>query len=290
MRPTDLPRLYRFYIIAQEGGVLRAAERLNMSQPALSESLAALEYSLKTKLFDRLPKGVRLTAQGERLYQFSDKMFQDLDRFETLFYEKDEELQGDLKIITMPHFAAHWLISNMKAFLKQHPKINLHIAVEDVDKIQLGGHDVAIGAFIPHQPDLIQEELTTVTMRLFASQEYLEKFGTPQEPQDLDHHQLLIYDNYLNWVLRIGQKKNSPLRKPYLKIRSTQGLISGALNGLGIIDLPDFKYIMNLGLTEIFPNIPGPQVPLYFIYRQEHRSSTKIICFKDYLMQKTDEI
>ena len=69
----DLELLKRFYITAQEGNMGRAAERIHVAQSALTRSIHLFEHQMKTKLFDRKPKGIQMTPQGERLYVFAKK-------------------------------------------------------------------------------------------------------------------------------------------------------------------------------------------------------------------------
>jgi DNA-binding transcriptional LysR family regulator len=66
----NLELLKRFYVVAEEGGLIKAAQKLNVVPSALTKSITNFEYQLKTELFERLPKGMNLTCQGERLYIF----------------------------------------------------------------------------------------------------------------------------------------------------------------------------------------------------------------------------
>ena len=65
--PLDTRRLHYAVILADEGSFMRAAKVLNLSQPALTRSIQALEQELGLMLFDRVPTGVRLTPAGERV-------------------------------------------------------------------------------------------------------------------------------------------------------------------------------------------------------------------------------
>ena len=60
-------------------------------------------------MFDRVPKGMRLTSQGERLYVFARQILELTDSFEKAFHEKENEVSGDLKIITTPFYGSEWL-------------------------------------------------------------------------------------------------------------------------------------------------------------------------------------
>ena len=63
----ELHQLRTFVAVAEEGHLTRAAERMFVSQPAVSSHVKALEAELGVALFDRTPKGMRLTREGERL-------------------------------------------------------------------------------------------------------------------------------------------------------------------------------------------------------------------------------
>ena len=63
----ELYQLKTFVVVAEEGHLTRASERLHASQPTVSAHIKALEEELETKLFSRTPKGMRLTEAGERL-------------------------------------------------------------------------------------------------------------------------------------------------------------------------------------------------------------------------------
>ncbi len=71
----NLNHLAIFHAVAEEGNVTRAAERLHISQPAVSKTLHELEKSLGTALFHRLSKGVRLTEAGELLHGYARQIF-----------------------------------------------------------------------------------------------------------------------------------------------------------------------------------------------------------------------
>lgn len=291
MKSMDLSKLRLFYAIAQEANVTKAAEKLSVTQSALSKSLTDFEQRINTKLFDRYSKGMRLTPQGERLYGHAKKIFEEQEAFEKIFYETEDEIEGELRILTTPYVGTDWLVPHLKGFLKKHPQLTVKIILSDEEIRGLNDADVAICGFIPHQPPLIQEPMFTLAIRLFASPEYLKEFGTPQTPEDLDHHRIIYNeDNYMpygNWILNVGHSISVSPRKPYIQIYSLHGLINSALQGLGIIEAPNLTSIMNSGLKEILPDVAGPQVPYYFIFSNNRKNSKKINALFKYLGKKS---
>lgn len=289
MRPIDLSKLKLFYEIAKEGNMNRTAEKLNMPQPSLSRSLNAFEERLKTKLFDRIPSGLRLTPQGERLYALAEKNVNQVNSFERAFYEKEDELEGELKIITTPFVGCEWLVPNLEDFLKKYPKIRIRIILTS-DNINFSEADVAICTQFPQYPHLIQKPLFSARVRLFASPSYLKKYGTPKTPEDLDHHRLITYrGNYYtpygsaDWVINLGSKKADSPRESYFEINSLHGMLQSALKGYGIVELPNYSVIQQSGLKEVLIDIQGEEIPLYYIFPNTRSASKKINLLYEYL-------
>src|SRR2546421_7930763 len=75
---TDLPHLRAFAAVVDAGGFGRAAARLNLSQPALSRQIRALEIALDVRLFDRIGRRVQLTSEGEDLLRRARQLLADL--------------------------------------------------------------------------------------------------------------------------------------------------------------------------------------------------------------------
>lgn len=287
----DLELLKRFYIVAQEGTLAKAADRVHVAQSAVARSIQLFEYQMKTRLFDRIPKGMQLTPQGERLFIFAKQVFEMTDSFEKVFHEKEDEIEGEIRILTTPYVGTHWLIPHMKKFLKKHPKVTLKFHFNNEEIHNLEDADVGICPFISHQVGLIQKPLLSLTIRLFASPEYLKEMGTPQTPQDLDHHRLIVYKEdyyapYGNWILNVGRNAGMPPRKAYIQADNLNAMVQSAIHGMGIIEAPDLTSVLNSGLQEVIPELIGSQISCYFIYSENRKNSKKIQLLFKYLMEK----
>ncbi len=287
----DLELLKRFYIVAQEGTLAKASEHIHVVPSPLTKSISDFEYQMKTQLFDRLPKGMKLTPQGERLFAFASQFLSQAESFERVFNEKEDEIEGEIRILTTPYVGTHWLIPHMKEFLKKHPKVTLQILLNNEEIRYLGGADIGICPFISQQENLTQELLFPLSIYLFASPEYIKNMGIPQKPDDLDHHRLIVYrENYYapygNWILNIGRGAGIPPRKSYIQVDTLAGMVQSALHGMGIIEAPDFSSILNSGLVQIMPDVIGPQMPYYFTFPENRKKSKKITQLLTYLATK----
>lgn len=249
------------------------------------------EYRVKAQLLIRTSRGIELTAQGERLHAFAKKVVHDADVFEKSFHEKIDEVEGDLVIMTTPHLGSEWLLPKLKKFSEDYPKIKLKLLFKQYTDIIVEEADVVIASAIPQASHLIQEYLFSANLALFASKDYLEKYGIPQTIEDLDHHQLITYGGYdphgyNNWVLNLGKQLNEPSRKSHLEVNSVQGLIKSALLGMGIMEAPNDPSVLNFSeLVRVLPRKRGPQQKVYYIFSQKRKNSKKIKLLFKYLKE-----
>src|SRR6186713_104054 len=75
MKWLNYNHLYYFWVVAREGGVVRASEELLVSQPTISNQLKDLEASLGHRLFDRVGRGLRLTDAGRVAFNYANEIF-----------------------------------------------------------------------------------------------------------------------------------------------------------------------------------------------------------------------
>src|ERR1700757_3072831 len=190
----DWDKLRVFHAVAEAGSFTHAGESLNLSQSAVSRQISALEESLSVPLFHRHARGLILTEQGELLFRTAREVFAKLSMAEGLISESKDRPKGPLKITSTVAFGSTWLTPRIKEFLDLYPEIQVTVVVDDSElDLSMREADVAIRMSPPRQPDLVQRHLMTVRNHAYASADYLKKYGTPQRPEDLDKHRIIIY-------------------------------------------------------------------------------------------------
>lgn len=288
----DLARLKHFYTVVKAGSLSGAGKILNMDHSTLSRSMQLLEHSLKTQLLERTPRGVKLTHDGKKVFEFSQRFIKEAEVLKNLVHDSTNEPQGDLTIVTTPHMGSSWLMSHLGDYLNRYPKMKLRI-IGRMEKIDVTEADVAICAYIASHPNLIQRHLKSFKMGLWASPKYLEKHGKPKSIEDLDDHKIIAYGtNVINpygnssWILEVG--KTPPfIRIPYLQVNNLEGLINAVKEGIGIAELSgDWPSVKELNLVNVLPNIEAPVVDLYYVYNENMKKSKRITALADYLESK----
>lgn len=121
----ELYQLKTFTTVAEEGHLTRAAGRLNTSQPAVSAHIKVLEEELGITLFERTPKGMKLTAQGHLLKQKADQVLKAADAMRFAAHQLKDELTGDVRLglhSDPQYLRASRILAEMK---RSYPKISL---------------------------------------------------------------------------------------------------------------------------------------------------------------------
>lgn len=288
----DLERLKTFYYVVKSGGFSKASSVLNISQPALSRSVKLFEDRLNTKLMKRSTKGLKLTPEGEKIFAFAHRVTYEAETLRKMLSDHYTEPQGEVTIITTPHMGSSWLMSFLPGFSRVYPKIDITI-VGRMERIDVTEADVAICPFIPHQTGLIQRKLKSFPMGLWACPSYLKEFGIPKNVDELNQHKIIAYGENIvspygncSWILEVGM--NPPyLRKPFLKVNNLEGLVNAAKGGLGIAELSDeWPSVKESKLVRVLPDVNGPIVDLYYIYKDSMKNSKRITALGDYLEQQ----
>jgi DNA-binding transcriptional LysR family regulator len=106
----DLRQLRYFVAVAEEGHITRAAERLGMGQPPLSQQIKALETQLGLQLFRRKPRGVELTESGEVLLEEARAILARLEQAERVTISTARGEQGKLRVGVAPTAPFHPLV------------------------------------------------------------------------------------------------------------------------------------------------------------------------------------
>lgn len=143
----NLNTLKYFYEIANTKNITKASQNLNISQPALTRSLKQLELELNTKLFIRSKKGVKLTSEGELLYEYTKKMFRGLSSTLNVINDAREEDKHLFIGATTTNFLEE-ILEPLTNFRKLYPKVKIEIVLEEIDVLEkynrLGKLDILI--------------------------------------------------------------------------------------------------------------------------------------------------
>lgn len=116
-----------FYWVAQTGSLTAAAERLNITQPAVSHTIKQLEEKMGGPLFFRTSRGVDLTTEGKVLLRFIEQAFQNVEMGERAIAEMNNLNSGEIHIGASDTLCKYYLLSYLEQYHEQYPNVRIHI-------------------------------------------------------------------------------------------------------------------------------------------------------------------
>jgi DNA-binding transcriptional LysR family regulator len=286
----DWDKLRIFHAVADAGSLTHAGETLHLSQSAVSRQIRALEESLSTVLFHRHARGLILTEQGELLFDATKSMSRRLDAASARIKDSAEEVFGELKVTTTTGFGTLWLAPRLPALYEKYPDLNIDLMLEErVLDLPMREADVAIRMKEPSQADLIRKKLMSVRMRLYASQEYLDKAGGMEQIEAIGRHRLICQSPNAFQVAAgatLTQHLLSYDKPNLLHVNNYFGVLQAVLSGLGIGVLPDYVVEDSPSLVRVLPDLESGEVPVFLAYPEELRQSKRMMAFRDFVQDE----
>lgn len=129
MRPLNLDQLRAFLAVVRHGGVNKASQVLNLTQPAVTARIRKLEEALGTALFERSASRLKLTKRGEMLLQFAEQFERLSDRVEETIVGQDG-IDRHLRIGVSETIAQCWLPELVSALRRMYPRLVVEINVD----------------------------------------------------------------------------------------------------------------------------------------------------------------
>ncbi|MBY6068789.1 LysR family transcriptional regulator [Leisingera aquaemixtae] len=228
--------LTAFYAAARHGTLTAAAQELNVSQPAVSRRIAALEADLGCALFDRSRKPVRMTPQGKDLLQALHSGF---GQIEASVARLRQSAQGRVVTVSAPAgFVAFWLIPRLGALEDAFPGVTIRILSQEYGEAVRPG-DLLIRFGLPETG--AGQELRLLGDEVFpvASPLYLSRLGMAADRHDFARMTLLTMEtarsqwhDWPSWFQEAGLAVPSGARA--LDFNSYAMLVNAALAGQGV--------------------------------------------------------
>lgn len=290
----DWDKLKTFHAAADTGSLTAAADKLGISQSAVSRQITALEQRLATPLFHRHARGLTLTEQGHILFKTARDVAHQVALAQATVLDSRSKPQGPLRVSAPISLGSNWLTSVLPDFMRAYPEIDLQLILED-DEHDLSAMDIdcALRAAPTTHGDVIERKLGTISQSLYASDLYLAEYGAPASISELDDHHFVAFGELqpailrtANWVLTIGREENNP-RKPAMEVNNLHGIMRAGEAGIGIVGLPDYMVPLSRRLVRILPQVRGNDFDVFFVYPSELRGSVKAKVFREFLMRTT---
>ena len=152
----DTQNLQAFLLVAETGSFSQAAERLHLTQPAISKRVALLEDQLQAGLFDRIGRNVSLTEAGKALLPHAQRVESELQQALQSVRNLDGSVGGELRLATSHHIGLHRLPPVLSYFSEAFPEVHIDIDFLDSEQayemITQGSAELAVVTLAPKEP------------------------------------------------------------------------------------------------------------------------------------------
>ncbi|MES2767998.1 MAG: LysR family transcriptional regulator [Bdellovibrionota bacterium] len=254
----NLHHLRYFYVVAQEGGFSKASKLLRIQQPAISRMVGMLEEDMGFKLFERVGRNVRLTRQGEDVFETCKNIFGEVDKLKASIGQMNEECQGPLVIAASEPIASHYIPRVLNPYLRAHPKVYPQIFSGPASMLfeKLLNGDIEFGCFfhIPELPERLEifekkniRYHLVIRKDLKKDQEVISSFIGSREIDDTSTRRFPTLERL---------RKDYPLATIKISSNNLTAHRGMVLQGLGVSILPDFLVVEDIRnglLTDIYP-------------------------------------
>jgi DNA-binding transcriptional LysR family regulator len=283
---------------ADTGSFTKAAALLDVTPPAMSHAIAALEKELRVPLFYRTTRELRLTEDGHEFCRRGREILAQVSELENAAVRSRARPAGNLRIGLGTSIARHIIMPRLPDFMRRHPELAIDCRLRlHVKDMHAEGFDVLLRVGEPADSAVIARRLCDIRFGIYAAPTYLKRAGTPHHPEDLAHHRCLIFHPSTwatkpldTWEFAQGEERVS-VKVPHGLVSDERGgLITAAVAGGGLIraGLFDPATIASGQLQRVLDDWTCIGAPaLYAIYRKMHRPPPKISAFLEFVADAT---
>ena len=279
--------------VVEAGSFAAAARELDVSPPAVTKLISALEHELGTPLLRRNSRHLSLTSDGEQFFPVCASALEDLRAAEARLAVNRTGASGKL-IVGMPTIVGEHLVAPfLPEFLRRHPELTFDLRVVNFPTERSAALvDVLLLIGWPEASDMVAKCIAQTRFVTCASPAYWQVRGIPRDPNELLSHDCLAHRSPRGvvldlWKYRRGDEVRSVAVEPRIVSDERDWMVQAALRGLGVVRLTDVisgplleQGVLQAALED-WEGLEAP--PLYVLYRRGMRSSTRVRAFVDFV-------
>jgi DNA-binding transcriptional LysR family regulator len=267
----ELNTLKTFFILAQTGNYSKSAQKLFVTQSAVSHAIKRLETSVGLELIDRTSKGFALTPAGNIVFQSCRSIFSELKKTKEQLLNT-ENLPEIIRLGSPVEFGLSIVLKQIKAFLNRHPNIHVdfHLCNNLLPALLNDDLDMIIDCRPHTNPELkviglFREEYVVIAAGDYIAEHHLDSIS------DLSHCNILTIDKQLAWwnnFIHALPLHQQGIFRQVTEINHIRGIINAAQCGIGVGFVPRYtvgKELEEGSLIELFPelDILNDQINIY---------------------------
>jgi len=281
--------LQAFITVAREGSFTRAAALLGVTQPALSQTITALENRMEIRLLTRTTRNVSPTAAGERLILAIGNRFDEIEAELDMLTAMRDKPAGTVRITCGPHILSSLLLPKLTPLLEAYPDIRLEFdANHGLRNIVADRFDAGVRMGDTIDKDMVAMPITPpLRMAAVAAPDDFRRHAAPQVPHDLLHHNCINMRQATAGGLYVWDfdGEEGPLNvrvNGQLTFNTSAHIAEAAVAGLGIAFLPEQEVAEGLEQGTLIRVLerwcePFPGYYLYYPSRKQHSPAFNLV-------------
>ncbi|EKA7370930.1 LysR family transcriptional regulator [Vibrio parahaemolyticus] len=303
IEPSLISSLTWFAHVARHRSFTKAASEMGVTRAALSQHVKGLEKQLQVRLLNRTTRNMSLTEEGQRLLDTLHPSLSNIEQALNSLNDLHIEPAGLIRI-SVSRTAARLLIEpHLGEFLSRYPKIRLELIMDDgLTNIVAEGMDAGIRLGVSLDEHMVAIPITpNLTNVIVGSPDYFKRYGKPETPNDLEHHNCLAYrftssGTLDHWSLTSPDvDKHTVIFEPKgnAVFNDDYSMLQAAIQGVGLIkhiDLWVLKYLKEGKLERVFVDWCKPFPGFYLYIPSRENMPKKIRVLMDFLIEKRAEL
>ncbi|MBD2435096.1 MULTISPECIES: LysR family transcriptional regulator [Fischerella] len=288
-----------FVKVVETGGFSEAARQLELAVSSVTRQVNSLETMLNTQLLNRSTRSITLTPQGRNYYNRAVRILQDVEEANLCVMEREDTPRGLLKVGMPVAFGRLHIAPIISTFLTQYAEVKLDLRLSDgLSNLVEEELDIVIriGNLDRSHPNLIVRKLASHSRVVCASPNYFQQHGKPQHPNDLAHHNCLLfaYTDYNIWRFERDTEVCEVKVSGTLVANNSEILRQVCLDGAGLILMPTWLIGEDIRARRLQAVLTDFQVSphtetdmgIYALYLPNRRYSLRVKTFIDFLIQQ----
>ncbi|MGF1697087.1 LysR family transcriptional regulator [Vibrio lamellibrachiae] len=280
--------------VVEQGSFKGAAMKLNTTSSAISKRVHSIEQRLGVQLLLRTTRSVTQTEAGALFYQRSKTQ---LDTWQSIVDETrsiNKTPAGLLKIGATLAVGSKFLVQHFDEFLQKYPDIRIQLITTTPGQLPELSLDLFISREFEQLNSLsfIAKPLFTHQAGFYASPNYIEKFGTPKNVDELTRHNVLTWGEQPHREITVARNKRIHVCGNF-STTNPEALFYAGKSGMGILLTNNFmikEEISSGALVRILPDITVDEGTLFAYYPKLDYQHTRTGLFLDYLKEKLELI
>lgn len=258
----DLSVLQIFVEVMRHGSFAAVARERNIDPSSVSRIIAGLESELGIRLFQRTTRKLSPTEAGMTYFERIEPLIEEMQQAAAVAKDISGNPKGTIRITASVSFGLKCIVPLLPEFEAKYPELTVDLLLTDsVVDLFTQRIDVAIRLGQLADSTLIAQQLIKTNYSVCASRDYLQRYGQPQIPQDIEQHNCLLFPLTgfrTRWIFKdkIGKIQEIPVRGNTI-ISNAIALQQCAISGMGLTLLPHWlinEDIHNGKLVKLFPD------------------------------------